>query len=65
MHTSVSIIYFTSHGILKTIKNYDLNKAHDHNVVSICMTKICDSSICKPLELIVKSCFENGKSTAE
>ena len=53
MHTSVSIIHFTSHGILKTIKNYDLNKAHDHNMVSICMTKICDASNCKPLELIV------------
>ena len=25
------------------------------------MIKLCDASICKPLELIFKSCLENGK----
>ena len=59
--TSVSTIYFTSDDILKMIKNLDSNKAHGHDMITIRMIKLCDASICKPLELIFKSCLENGK----
>ena len=34
-------------------------------MVSIRMIKICDASICKPLELIFKTCLENGKFPTE
>ena len=30
-------------------------------MTSIWMIKICDASICKPLELIFRSCLETGK----
>ena len=30
-------------------------------MLSICMLKICDDSLCGPLRLIFQSCFENGK----
>ena len=29
------------------------------------MIKICDASICKPSELIIRSCLENGKFPTE
>ena len=34
-------------------------------MISIRMIKICDASICKALELIFRSCFENGKFPTE
>ena len=34
-------------------------------MVSIRMIKNCDASICKPLELIFRSCLENGKFQTE
>ena len=34
-------------------------------MISIRMIKICDASICKPLELIFRSCLENGKFPTE
>ena len=34
-------------------------------MLSICMLKICDDSLCGPLELIFQSCFENGKFPSE
>ena len=34
-------------------------------MISICMIKICGESILKPLELIFKSCLENGKFPIE
>ena len=34
-------------------------------MLSICMLKICDDSLCGPLGLIFQSCFENGKFPSE
>ena len=34
-------------------------------MTSIRMIKICDASICKPLELIFGSCLENGEFPTE
>ena len=64
-HKLLSTIHFTSDDILKIIKNLDPNKAHGHDMISIRMIKICDASICKPLELIFRSCLENGKFPTE
>ena len=49
--TLLSTIHYTSDEILTVIKNLDPNKAHGHDMISIWMIKICDASICKPLEL--------------
>ena len=64
-HKFLPTIHFTSDDILKIIKNLDPNKAHGHDMISIRMIKICDTSICKPLELIFRSCLENGKFPTE
>ena len=61
----LSTIHFTSDHVLKIIKNIDPNKLHSHDKISICMIKICDSSFCKPLELIFKSWLENRKFPTE
>ena len=34
-------------------------------MISFCMIKICGDSILKPLQLIFKSCLENGKFPIE
>ena len=62
---SLSTIRFTSVDILKIIRNLDPNKAHGHDMISIRMVKLCNASLCKPLELIFKSCFEGGKFPLE
>ena len=62
---SLSTIRFTSDDILNIIRNLDLNKAHGHDMISIRMVKLCDISLCKPLELIIKSCLESGKFPLE
>ena len=54
-------IYFKSDDILKISKNFDPNKAQGHDMISIWMVKLCDASLCKPLELIFKSGLESGK----
>ena len=64
-HESLSKILSTSNGILKIVKNLDPNKAHSHDMISIWMVKLCDSSLCKPLELLFKSYLENGKFPLE
>ena len=60
-HKLLPTIHFTSDDILKIIKSLDPNKAHGHDMITIRMIKICDASICKPLELIFRSCLENVK----
>ena len=44
----------------------DPNKAHDHDMIRIRMIKICGNAICKPLQLIFRSCIiENGELLSE
>ena len=64
-HESQSTINFSTDDILKIIRNLDPNKAHRHDMISIRMIKICDTSICRPLKLIFQSCLESGKFPAE
>ena len=45
---------------LKIIQNLGSEKAHGYDRMSIGMLKICGPSICKPLEIIFKSCLESG-----
>ena len=57
----LSAISFTKDDIAKVIKNLNPNEAHVHDMISICMLKICGESILKPWELIFESCIESGK----
>ena len=64
-HESLSTIDFSTDDILKIIRNLEPNKAHGHDMISIRMNKICDTSICRPLELIFQACLESGKFPSE
>ena len=61
----ISSIDFGSDDIAKIIHNLDPNKAHGHDMINIRMLKICGNSICKPLQLILRYCIENGKFPSE
>ena len=56
---SLSDVGFSVENI-KNISKFDSNKAHDDDMISIRMLKICDNSICKPLSIIFKSCLTQG-----
>ena len=56
---SLSDVDFSVENI-KNISKFDSNKAHDDDMISIRMLKICDNSICKPLSIIFKSCLTQG-----
>ena len=43
------------------INNLDPSKAHDHDMISIRMLKLCGLSLCKPLSIIFKSCLSQMK----
>ena len=63
---SISSIDFGSDDITKIIQKLDPNKAnHGHDMISICMLKICGNSIYKPLQLIFRSCIENREFPPE
>ena len=58
---SISSITFSCNDIATIIHSLDPNKAHGYDMMSIRMLKICNESICKPLELIFQSCIKYGK----
>ena len=62
---TISTITSSCDNIATLIKNLDPNKAHDHDMISICMLKLCGKSICKPLDLIFQSCMKQGKFPTE
>ena len=57
----ISSISFSSNGIAKIIRDLDPNKAHGHDMISIRMLKILGEAISKPLEIMLKSCIEEGQ----
>ena len=52
---SLSSISFKINDIEKMIKNLDPNKSYGHDLLCICMLKLCVESIYKPLNLLFKS----------
>ena len=46
---------------MKIIQNLNPNKAHGPNKLSIRAIKICGKSLCKPLQIILKSCIIKGE----
>ena len=51
----ISSISFSSNDIAKIIRDLDPDKVHGHDMISICMLKICGDSILEPSEIIFKS----------
>ena len=62
---SLTNSHFSKKDILQVIRNLDSNKAQGHDMISIHMLNLCGGSICKPLELIFKSCLQNGRFPLE
>ena len=62
---SISAITFTCDDIATLIKNLDPNKAHGHDMISICILKLCGKYICEPLDLIFQSCIKQEKFPTE
>ena len=62
---SLYSVRFSTEDILQIINNLESNKAHGHNEIIIRMLKICDSSFCRPLQIIYKSCLDMGKFPQE
>ena len=62
---SITFINFSQDDILKIIQNLNPNKAHGPDKISIRMIKICGKSLCKPLEMIFKSCIKKGEYPSE
>ena len=52
---------FSESDILQIINNQDSNKAYGHDMISIRMLKLCGEAICRPLNLIFKTCLNTGK----
>ena len=59
----ISSFDFGSDDIAKMIHNLDSNNAHGHGMISIRKLKICGNY--KPLQLVCRSCIENGKFPSE
>ena len=51
------MVKFVNNDILKITQNLNLNKAHSHDKITIQMLKLCDGSLCRPLELVFKDCL--------
>ena len=45
---------------IKNISKLHSNKAYGDDMISICMLKLSDKSICKPHNIIFKSCLMQG-----
>ena len=46
--------------IFQIMRSLNINKAYDHNNISIRMIKICDKAVVKPLCIIHKNCTDTG-----
>ena len=51
--------------IVKIIRSLNPNKAHGQDEISICMMKICASSISKPLVILFRNCLKSECSPKE
>ena len=63
--STISSCHFTKDGILRIINNLDPNKAHGHDEISIRMLKKYKDSICRPLNIVIKTCLRTGKFPLE
>ena len=56
----LSTVRFSDNDIFKIIQKLDLSKAHGHDKIIICILKLSNKAICKPLHMIFTSCLETG-----
>ena len=56
----LSLFSFNEAVILKIINALNINKAHEHDDISIRMIKLCSKSVVKPLLIIFNNCIDTG-----
>ena len=61
----LSSFRFAKENILQIIHNLDPSIAHGYDEISIRMLKMCGDSICRPLNIIFKTCLRIGKFFSE
>ena len=61
-NTCLSTVKVSENDILKVVRKLDPSKAHGHDKIIICMLKLSDKAICKPLHMIFTTCLETGFS---
>ena len=61
----LSSVKFSAEDIDKIIQGLNRNKTHGHENISIHILKICDDTICKPLEITLSQILTNGLSSSE
>ena len=61
-NTCLSTVKVSENDILKVVRKLDPSKAHGHDKIIICMHKLSDKAICKPLHMIFTTCLETGFS---
>ena len=64
-HNLLTSFQFTCDDIKSIINKWDPNKAHGHDMISIYMIMWCGDTVYKPLEIIFKSCLNQGIFPAE
>ena len=65
MDNSLYFVKFSTENVLPIINKLASNKAHGHDEISIRMFKICGSSVCRPLQIVYKSCLDREKFPQE
>ena len=65
IHNRLSSVSFSQHYIAQIIQNLVPNKPHDNDNISICMLKICGSSIYKPQKIVFKQCIKTSVFLSE
>ena len=53
-------ITFSESDVIKIIRALDVNKAHDHDSISVRMIKLCTKSVAHPLTLIFQNSMAAG-----
>ena len=56
---------FSETDVLQIIINQGSNKAHGHDMISIRLLKLWNEAICRPLNIIFKTCLNTGKFPSE
>ena len=59
-NTKLSWIKFENKDIINIIRSLNVDKAHDHDNISIRMLKICDNAIVEPLSIIFNNCINQS-----
>ena len=62
---SLANCHFSKKDILRIIRKLGSNKAHGHDMISICMLKRCGDSVLKSLEIIFLACLRNARFALE